>query len=62
MIGQTKSFKEKQLIADEFIKRTKLYDQPQPLRFDLRGYAKYLKDHNLSGKEVPEEIVKKFQV
>lgn len=61
MIGQMKSFREKQIIVDEFIARTKPYEQPQPLRFDLRGYAKYLKDHGMEGKEVPDAVVQKFQ-
>ncbi|MBQ6025648.1 MAG: hypothetical protein IJL20_08600 [Lachnospiraceae bacterium] len=61
MNGQTKSYKDKLAIVDEFISRINPYQKPEPLRFDLRGYAKYLKEHNLSGKNVDENIVKMFQ-
>ncbi len=62
MNGQMKSFKEKQQIADEFINRTKPYAPQGTLKFDLRGYAKYIKEHNISGKSVPEDVVKRFQL
>lgn len=61
MGGQMKSYKEKMAIVDEFISRVNPYQKPESLRFDLRGYAKYLKDHNISGKNVSEDIVKMFQ-
>ena len=48
-------------IYDTFISRINPYQKPEPLRFDLRGYAKYLKEHNISGKNVDENIVKMFQ-
>ena len=61
MSGQTKSYKEKMAIVDEFISRVNPYQEPEPLRFDLRGYAKYLKEHGISGKNVNEDIVRMFQ-
>ena len=61
MNGQTTSFSDKQRMVDEFIMRVSPYEEHESLHFDLRGYAKYLKEHGLHGKEVPEEIVRKFQ-
>lgn len=57
----TKSYKEKLAIVEEFISRVNPYQKPEPLRFNLRGYAKYLKEHNISGKNVNEDIIKRFQ-
>ena len=61
MSGQTKSFSEKQKLVDDFNARIRPYEEHENLRFDLRGYAKYLKEHGLHGKEVPAEILKMFQ-
>ena len=61
MNGQMTSFSEKQKLVDEFNIRIRPYEEHENLHFDLRGYAKYLKEHGLSGKEVSEEIIKKFQ-
>ena len=54
--------KDKKRIADLFIKRQKPYKKHKPLNFDLRGYAKHLKEHGISGKDVPPEVVNKYKV
>lgn len=41
MSGPMSAYKEKQQIADSFIERLKPYEKLTPLRFDLRGYAKF---------------------
>lgn len=61
MNGQMKSFKEKQRIVDNFIARVKPYEKITPLKFDLRGYSAYLKEHNIPGNNVPEHVMKMFQ-
>lgn len=43
MNGPMSAYKEKQQIADSFIERLKPYEKLTPLRFDLRGYAKFFK-------------------
>lgn len=58
MSGQTKSFSEKQKLVDDFNARIRPYEEHENLRFDLRGYAKYLKEHGMHGKEVSAEIIK----
>lgn len=62
MHGQQMSFKEKQQIADDFIKRVNPYVTSKPLEFDLRGYVKYVKEHGLAGNDIPESVIKKFQL
>jgi hypothetical protein len=37
-------------IVDEYLSRFDPYKKLEPLKFDLRGYAKYLKENNISGK------------
>lgn len=61
MSGQMKLSNEKDLFVREYIKRTNPYKPLEPLKFDLRGYATYLKEHAISGKEVPEEVIAQFQ-
>lgn len=60
MSGQTMSFSEKQKLMDDFIERTKPYEKHESLNFDLRGYAKYLEENSISGKDVPKEVVERF--
>lgn len=60
MSGQKKNYKEKQQMADEFIEKGRIYESQPPLKFDLRGYAKYLEENNLSGKSVSDKITSMF--
>lgn len=53
---------EKQKIIDDFINRVDPYKKPDPLNFDLRGYAAYLAEHNLDGRNVPEEVIERFKI
>lgn len=59
MNGQMK--KSKKQIVEDYIKRVNPYKKPEPVAFDLRGYAKYLDEHNISGKAVPMDVMKMFQ-
>lgn len=52
----------KQIVADTFIKRANPYKKVEPLKFDLRGYAQYAKEHKLTGLNMPAEIIKKFEL
>ncbi|MDO5441911.1 MAG: hypothetical protein Q4F55_05095 [Bacillota bacterium] len=60
MTGQMKSSKEKDAMVREYIERVNPYKPLEPLKFDLRGYAAYLKEHSISGNNVPESVVKQF--
>ena len=52
---------EKDVLVREYIKRTNPYKPLEPFKFDLRGYAAYLKEQDASGKEVSEEVIAQFQ-
>ena len=60
MNEQTKSFKEKNDMVQEYIKKANPYKPLEPLKFDLRAYAAYLKENSLSGKDVPESVLQQF--
>ena len=52
---------EKDVLVREYIKSTNPYKPLEPLKFDLRVYAAYLKEQDASGKEVSEEVIAQFQ-
>ncbi len=58
MNGQMK--KSKSQIVEEYIKRVNPYEKPQPISFDLRGYAAYMKENGLKGADITPEIMNKF--
>ena len=58
MTGQTK--KSKSQIVEEYIKKANPYEKPQPIAFDLRGYAAYIKANSLKGTDITPEIMNKF--
>lgn len=55
-------FNQKEKMADDFILHLQPYKEHENLHFDLRRYAKYLKENGLSGKEVSEDIINKFRI
>ena len=58
MTGQTK--KSKSQIVEEYIKKVNPYEKPQPIAFDLRGYAAYIKSNGLKGADITPEIMNRF--
>ena len=58
MTGQTK--KSKSQIVEEYIKKVNPYEKPQPIAFDLRGYAAYIKANGLKGADITPEIMNRF--
>ena len=60
MSEQMKSSKEKMVM--DFIQRVNPNEQQFSLSFDLRGYAKYVKENGLQAKEVTTEIMQMFSV
>jgi hypothetical protein len=60
MTGQTK--KSKSQIVEEYIKKVNPYEKPQPIAFNLRGYAAYIKANGLKGTDITPEIMNKFEV
>ena len=60
MTGQTK--KSKSQIVEEYIKKVNPYEKPQPIAFNLRGYAAYIKANGLKGTDITPEIMNEFEV
>ena len=60
MYGQTKSFKDKQRLVDDYILKNDPYKKLVPLRLDLRQLAKYVKENNLRPDEVSGNVVAMF--
>lgn len=58
MSGQMK--KSKRQIVDDFIKRVNPYEKPQPIAFDLRGYAAFVAQNDLKAKDITPEMMKRF--
>ncbi|MBE6015892.1 MAG: hypothetical protein E7241_11130 [Lachnospiraceae bacterium] len=61
MSGQTMSFSDKRKLMEDFIEKSKPYEKHENLHFDLRGYARYLEENSISGKDVPKEVVERFK-
>ena len=61
MSGQRISFKEQQKLIDEYTSRNDIYATHKPFNFDLRGFAEYVKTHNIPHMDIPSEIVAMFQ-
>ena len=62
MHGQMK-ISEKTKIVDTFIKKTNPYKScaNTDFHFDFRGYTKYLRENKLDSRNVPSNVIKKFQ-
>ena len=58
MTGQTK--KSKNQIVEEYLSRVNPYEKPQPIAFDLRGYASFIKANGLKGTDITPEIMNRF--
>ncbi len=58
MNGQMK--KSKSQVVEEYIKRVNIYEKPQPISFDLRGYATYIEENELKASDITPEIMNKF--
>ena len=62
MSGQMKSYSEKKEMVEHFIEKCNPYQPLNPLKFDLRGYAKYIEENEISYSQVTPEILEKFKV
>lgn len=60
MNGLTNQFDKKMEEAQKYMKIVKNYDIHNEPYFDMRGYAKYLRDNNIPYNRVPEEVMKMF--
>lgn len=60
MAGQMNVFKERQTKIDNLIEKVNPYKKLEPLNFDLRAYYKYIEENNISGEDIPQEILDRF--
>lgn len=60
MTGQMKSFKEKQNMVDEFVSQMNIYETQPLLKFDFHGYAKYVKENNLTNQTITDSVMNHF--
>lgn len=51
---------ERNRVVDDFIKRCDPYKSRKTPKFDLRGYADYLKKNHISGMDVTPEMMQMF--
>lgn len=50
----------KKSLVENFINRNDPYKTNEPLKFDLRAYASYVKENKLTANQITEDILKKF--
>lgn len=58
MNGQMK--KSKRQVVDKYIARVNPYEKPQPIAYDLRGYAAYVAEKGLRLDQITPEIMRRF--
>ena len=59
MTGQMRKSDRDKLVRD-FIKRCNPYKKRKVPKYNMRGYAEYLKKNNIQGKDVTPEILAMF--
>ncbi|UEB77595.1 hypothetical protein LK436_11770 [Clostridium sp. M62/1] len=47
-------------MVDEYMQDYNPYEKHEPLQFDLRGYAQYVKERNLKPEDITLEILAFF--
>ena len=52
--------KSKNHMVEEYLRRVNPYEKPQPIAFDLRGYAAYIKVKGLKGTDITPGIMNRF--
>ena len=52
----------KKEIVEEFLSRCNPYEDNEPLKFDLRAYAAYIKENGLEAANITESILAMFKI
>lgn len=50
----------KKSVMENFIKTNTPYKKNEPLHFDLRAYASYVKENNLEAHQITDAVLRKF--
>lgn len=62
MSGQRKNYSEYKKQMEEYIRTHPPYGPYEPLNIDLRALSRYMKENNISNRDVTPEIVEKFKL
>ena len=63
MNGQKKPYDEEQEAVDRYVEEVGLYEEKEPLRFNIKAYARYMMEHGLTNPDdVPPEIMETFWI
>ena len=62
MYGQTTRYEEQNKIVEELIQHVNPYEKQEPLRIDLRSYARYIQENNIQPDQVTEEMCEQFRL
>jgi hypothetical protein len=63
MNGQKKPFDEEQEAVDRYVEKIGLYEEKEPLRFNIKAYARYMMEHNLTDPDdIPHEVMESFWI
>ena len=61
MNGQMKSSDEIQEEVDRYVEEVGLYEEKEPICFNIRAYARYMQEHDLTNPDdVPAEVMDSF--
>ena len=60
MSGQRKNCSEYEKQMNEYVRKHPPYVPSIPCNIDLRAFARYVKENNLSNEDITSEIVEKF--
>lgn len=58
MNGQTSAFRK--ATAEKFISENNPYKKREPINFDLRAYSSYVRENNLTARQITPQILEKF--
>lgn len=62
MSGQRKNYSEYEKQINEYVRTHPPYAPHEPLDVDLRALSRYIKENNLSNRDVTPEIVEMFKL
>ena len=63
MNGQKKPFDEDQEAVDKYVEEIGLYEEKEPLRFNIKAYARYMMEHELDNPDdIPPEVMETFWI
>ena len=62
MYGQTNSYDDQNRAVEEYVTRIDPYQKQNPLHFDLRSYARYVEEHDITPDQVTADMWERFKI